>query len=90
MIRVLPNASASGPSTGWISANGSEKAVDSSATVSGGTRRSAAIGGMIGSMARLNSDVANATVLTPARTRRALRRASSRELSAAGIRRGSR
>src|SRR6266568_7010594 len=81
---------ASGPRIGWISANGSAKAVDNSATVSGATPRSLAIGGMIGSIARLNREVAKATVLTPARTRRALRRANSSGVSTACIRSGSR
>ena len=77
ITRVLPNASVSGPRTGWMRANGRANAVYSKATRSGVTPRSAAIAGTIGSTARLNSDVANATVLTPASTRRAFRRASS-------------
>src|SRR5712691_8165338 len=69
MMRGLPNMSAIGPRIGCTSANGSANAVESSATVAGSTRKSCAIGGIIGSTARVNSAVAKAIRLTIVSTR---------------------
>jgi hypothetical protein len=62
--RVLPIMSATGPRTGWTSAKGTAKAVDSRATLFGSVASPLAISGTIGSMARVASAVAKPTTLT--------------------------
>ena len=64
IMRTLPMMSATGPRIGCTSANGSANAVDSSATVPGSTCRLEAMGGMIGSTARVDSAVAKPIRLT--------------------------
>jgi hypothetical protein len=68
MTRTLPSMSPTGPSTGCTSAKGSANAVASSATAFGSTPMSAAIGGMIGSVAREAS-----AVMKPIRLSRVIR-----------------
>ena len=80
IIRTLPIASAIGPRIGCTQANGRVKAVDSSATCAGSTCRLAAIGGMMGSTARVDSAVAN-----PIRLTCVIRREAEIGLSGGGI-----
>jgi hypothetical protein len=84
IIRTLPIASATGPRIGCTQAKGRVKAVDSSATCDAATPRLSAIGGMIGSMARVESAVAKPIKLTCV-----MRREAESELSGGGIRAGS-
>lgn len=67
--RTLPIMSETGPRIGCISAKGSAKAVVNSATVPGSTARPSAIGGTIGSTARVDSADANPIMLTWVRKR---------------------
>ena len=67
--RTLPIMSAMGPRIGCISAKGSAKAVVSRATIPGSTARPSAIGGTIGSTARVDNADANPIMLTWVRKR---------------------
>src|SRR5262245_32387404 len=70
IMRSLPMASAAGPMIGCASTNGKVKAVVNRATRAGSVARLLAMGGMIGSTARVDSAVAK-----PIRLRCAMKRA---------------